>query len=125
MTAIIDDTLDGLLSRWHQWQSATVTRGWNRQALVVGSYRTSRQYDDQNGALDAHLDAIQMQAVEFAVQQMADPHKAAIYCLARALTLGVSVFMSPRLPVDAAERAVVVSDARGMLTRRLQSAGVM
>ena len=125
MIAVVDDTLDGLLSRWHQWQSAAVTRGWNRQALVVGGYRTSRQYDDQNGALDAHLDSIQMQAVEFAVQQMADPYKAAIYCLARALTVGVSVFTSPRLPVDSMERAVVVSDARGMLTRRLQSAGVM
>ena len=125
MTVESDQILDGLLCRWHQWQSTALGRGWHRVALVVGEYRTSRQYDDANGALDDHLDSIQMRAVEFAVQQMADPHRAAIYCLARALTLGIWVFTSPRLPADATDRAVVVADARDMLTRRLQSAGVM
>ena len=125
MTVESDETLDGLLCRWHQWQGTSIGKGWHRTALVVGEYRTSRQYDDANGALDDHLDTIQMRAVEIAVQQMMDPYKAAIYCLARALTVGCSVFMSPRLPVDADDRAAIVCDARAMLTRRLQSAGVM
>ena len=37
--------LDDILARWHRWQSAHVGRGWNRRALVVGEYLTSRQYD--------------------------------------------------------------------------------
>lgn len=117
--------LEDLLVRWHQWQPPTVGRGWNSRALVCGDYRTSRQYDDANGALDAGLEKIQMQAVEFAVTQMVDPHRTAIYCLARALTVGAKVFTSPRLPPSPAAREIVVAEARGMLIRRLQSAGVL
>ena len=120
-----DATLDDLLSRWHVWQWSNVGRGFNRKALVAGDYRCSRQYDDQNGALDARIDHIQMQAVEFAVGQMVDPYRAAIYMQARALHLGVAVFTSPRLPSDPQDRAAIVSVARQLLTTRLQSAGVM
>jgi hypothetical protein len=91
----------------------------------VGEYRCSRQYDDQNGALDASLDNLQMQAVEFAVRQMADPYRSAIYVLARALYSGTAVFTSPRVPDDPVQRGLIVTNARHMLTVRLQSAGVM
>jgi hypothetical protein len=117
--------LDDLLARWHRWQSAHVGRGFNRRALVVGEYVTSRQYDDTNGALDDRLDNMQMRAVEFAVGQMVEPYKAAIYANARALHCGVTVFSSPRLPPDPCERMLVVAGARQILTARLQSAGVM
>jgi hypothetical protein len=85
----------------------------------------SRQYDDTNGQLDADLDKSEMHAVEFAVTQMVDPYKAAIYAQARALVVGVSVFSSPRLPLDRAERDAVVAEARRMLVVRLRAAGVM
>ncbi len=117
--------LDDLLIRWHQWHPPTVGRGWNTKALVAGEYPTSRQYDDANGALDAGLEKIRVQAVDFAVTQMTDPHRTAIYCLARALTVGARVFTSPRLPSSPAEREIVVTEARGMLIRRLKSAGVL
>lgn len=121
LSAVLDD----LLARWHRWQSDHVGRGYNRRALVVGEYVTSRQYDDSNGALDDRLDNMQMRAVEFAVGQMVDPYKAAIYAQARALHVGVAVFNSPRLPVDPCERMLIVAGARQILTARLQSAGVM
>jgi hypothetical protein len=117
--------LDDLLCRWHVWQWCNVGRGFNRRSLVAGDYRGSRQYDDENGALDARLDHLQMQAVEFAVGQMVEPYKAAIYAQARALHLGVSVFTSPRLPADPGERRGIVISARHILVERLQSAGVM
>ena len=120
-----DAHLDSLLCAWHQWQRASTARGWNSRALVCGDYRVSRQHDDSNGALDAELEHRTMKAVDFNVCQMLDPHKAAIYAQARALVSGAGVWSSPRLPVDAKARAVIVIAARGILTRRLQSAGVM
>lgn len=117
--------LDSLLCAWHQWQRASTSRGWNSRALVCGDYPTSRQHDDTNGALDADLEHRTMKQVDFQVCQMQDPYKAAVYANARALVAGVSVWSSPRLPLDRVERAVVVSDARAILTRRLQSVGVL
>ena len=122
----IEAELDELLCRWHAWSQAdSVGSGYNRRALVCGDYRISRQYDDANGQLDADLDKRQCHAVEFAVRQMADPWRCAIYCIARALYSGASVWGHSRLPADAAERARITTEARAELTRRLQSAGVM
>lgn len=119
-------TLDDLLTRWHSWQQRdTVGKGFNRRALVCGDYRASRQYDDQNGALDDSIESDIMRTVDFQVQQMKDPHRAAIYALARALAVGARVWTSPRLPQDRMERIACIAMARTLLTNRLRSAGVM
>lgn len=118
--------LDSLLSRWHHWQGGhKATRGFKSKALVVGDYQVSRQYDDLSGALDDDLENATMRKVEFEVSEMKDPHRAAIYCLARALCIGVAVFASPRLPTDPRERADVVAKARVLISARLVGAGVM
>lgn len=118
--------LDEILCRWHAWQQRdTVGRGYNRRALVCGDYRISRQYDDENGALDDSIESDIMRTVDFQVQQMKDPHRAAIYALARALVVGARVWTSPRLPQDRMERIECVAMARTLLTNRLRSAGVM
>lgn len=121
----IAEQLDGLLAQWHQWQRQATTRGFNSRALVCGEYRTSRQYDDANGALDSDLEHRTMKQVDFQVLQMLDPYKAAIYANARALASGAMVWSSPRLPQDPAERQAVVIQARGILVRRLQGVGVL
>ncbi len=118
--------LDDLLTRWHQWGGQhSQTRGFAPKALVCGDYRTSRQWDDQNGALDDDIDDQIMRAVDFNVREMPEPHRSAIYCVARALTVGAAVFNHPRLPQDRAERMAVIEEARRRLTARLQTAGVM
>lgn len=117
--------LDSLLAEWHQWQRILPVRGFPTRSLVTGEHVTSRQYDDFNGALDAALEQRTMKAVDFQVSQMAEPHKSAIYANARALAVGAAVFSSPRLPIDRAERRIVISEARSMLIRLLQSAGVL
>lgn len=118
--------LDSLLCEWHQWAQATRhVIGFNRRSLVAGDYRTSRQYDDANGALDDALDDFRMRQVDFEVTQMADPRRSAIYANARALVLGVVVFMHPRLPSDRVQREQVINEARAELVRRLVSAGVL
>lgn len=120
------DALESILCRWHQWQQADrVGRGFNRRSLVFGDYRVSRQYDDENSALDAGIEHDTMKAVDFQVTEMKDPHRAAIYCLAQALTVGVAVFTSPRLPWDKEERAAVVAQARKIITGKLMAAGVL
>lgn len=126
MTEKIDASLDDILSRWHHWASnRLMVRGYASRALVCGNYKVSRQYDDQNGALDGDIEADQMKAVDFQVSEMVDPYRSAIHCHARNLYLGVTVWGSPRLPDDAESRAWIVAKAREMLQRRLTLAGVL
>ena len=118
--------LDDLLGRWHRWcAGATVGRGYADRSLVCGDYRTSRQYDDHNGALDDELERSTMRSVNFQIGEMRDPHRSAIHAQARAISMGVRVWSSPRLPADPDARALIVTEARAMLIGRLVAAGVM
>lgn len=126
LTADEDQILDDLLSRWHHWAAqAKGVKAWAPKALVCGEFRISRQYDDVNGALDDDIEDERMRAVDFQVTEMADPWRSAIYALARNLCTGLAVWSSPRLPVDPACRAAVVTEARVRLAQRLVVAGVM
>ena len=118
--------LDDLLIRWHHaCQHYRHTRGFNARSAGMDGYRCSRQYDDTNGALDQHLEASQIEAVDFEVSQLTEPSRSAIHADARNLSTGIAVFSSPRLPTDPQKRQEVILVARVMLTARLQSAGVM
>lgn len=118
--------LDDLLSRWHQWQQGErVARGYAPKALVVGNFRSSRQYDDANGQLDADLEHRTMRVLDHQVREMAEPWRAALYADARACMLGIAVFTSPRLPADRQERERIVQQARRQLAARLSVVGVM
>lgn len=117
--------LDDILSRWHHhckhfspvavcgadpmFRNAVSPKGWDTTADIA----------------DDTVNSAQMKAVDFHVSEMQDPHRAAIHVLARNCYTGHSVWMSPRLPSDKEERAVVVMEARNMLTRRLMTAGVI
>ena len=124
-----DDTaqiLDDLLIRWHHaCQHYRQTKGYASRSAGMGQYRSSRQYDDTNGALDEHLESARVKAVDFEVSEMHDPHKSAIHANARALVSGSRVWSSPRLPTDAKERGELITAARMLLVARLHSAGVM
>jgi hypothetical protein len=116
--------LDDLLSRWHHWQTKSHDgRAFNSRALVCGEYRTSRQYDDTNGALDDDLEAHTMRQIDFEVRELGDPWRSAVYALARSLCVGAAVFHSPRIPPE--QRAAITAEARERLTARLISAGVI
>lgn len=121
-------TLDDLLSRWHSWQhAAKVGRGHADRSLVCGDrYRPSRQYDDENGALDDALDARRSQAVEVAVRALDEPYRPAIYCNARDIATGRRFeCLHPSMPSDPLERFQITGIARVLLVKRLASAGVM
>jgi hypothetical protein len=126
MTESQSAALDDLLSRWHAWQQgAKASRGFAPKALVCGEYRTSRQYDDGNGALDSDLEALRSRQVDHEVRQMAEPHRTAVYCEARNLSTGYAVWSSPRLPRHAVERESVVVAARQIICGRLVASGLI
>ena len=122
-----DHIVDDLLIRWHQWQRIPRPRGHAHRSTVVGEYQSRSEFsnDDEAGALDDALENRRMMAVDFEVREIHEPHRSAIYVLARALTHGVMVFLSPRLPADKAHRDAVLTEAKAIATRRFQSAGLL
>lgn len=114
------EALDDLLSRWHQWQHADrVASGHNSSGTGFQDYRTSRQYDDENGALDAAIENSIMATVQACVDAMAPELRPACYMMARNCAIGVAVFRCR--PISQA----LQDKARAELLRRLLSAGVI
>jgi hypothetical protein len=121
-----DAILDDLLIRWWNWRAPIQpARGHGRTALGFEGYRTSRQYDDENGALDDEVEAAIMKGVGDEIDRLDSMHRTAVYCQARALTLGVLVFTNPRLPRPGAELDALLMLARTSLVQRLLTAGLM
>lgn len=126
MTNETEAILDDLLCRWAQWcRPVNVGRGFGSRALVCGQYRASRQYDDQNGALDSDLEHFAMSQVDYEISQIPQPENTALHAEGRRLVVGVDVYLSPRLPVDPVKRKELTGRARGLLVARLGNAGVM
>lgn len=118
--------LDDLLCRWWQWKAPIQpSKGHRSTAAGFQSFRVTRQYDDQNGALYDDEEQEIMRAVEREVNFLETHHRTVIYVMARALYVGALAFTSPRLPSDKAERERAVRQARGCLAARLISAGLM
>lgn len=125
--------LDDLLSRWHHWMKEKPLNGIDR--LDDPAFRETQNrsgWDSADDIIDAELNATTMQAIDFHVSGdgrgqggMPEPYRAAIYCIARNCYTGRKVWLSPRLPRDADERAVLLLESRNMLTQRLIRAGVM
>lgn len=125
-TQTTEASLDALLVIWHTWASSEqVGQGYPSEAPGCKLYRTSRQYDTDNGALDGEVDATLGAAVDALVSQMIDPYRTAIHMNARNLKTRVHVWSSGRLPFDPVARAKIVADARTQIMRKLQSAGLM
>ena len=124
---MVDDSdaiLDDLLIRWHQWrQGYRAARGFSSHSLGTGDYVTSRQYDDENGALDQAIEERIMRQVEHEIGELPLLEQCALQTQARALVVGCSVFTSPRLPADREARETLVQQARLALLRRLLAAG--
>ena len=126
MKADGEQIIDDLLCRWAQWlRPLASSHGYAAVAAGCAGYRTSRQYDDQNGALDESIDHVVMKQVDHEIAQIAQPWCIALHCEARRLVLGVDVFKSPRLPNDREARMAIIAQARSMLSKRLTTAGVI
>lgn len=120
-----DELLNDLLSRWFRFATSTPpVTGFPKQNASCKLYRASRQYDDQNGALDSDSESSIMEAVDGAIELMEQPWRTAVEFNARNLALGWAVWRSPRLPQSDIERAHLVMHARAKLLILLESRGV-
>lgn len=121
-----DLVLNDLLSRWHAWASDWRTAlGFPTEAAFAHQYRTSRQHDDGNGALDQDVDNIVMAGVDGCINAIEQPWRNALQINARNLHTGVAVWRSPRLPKDELARALLVSDARALLLKELRARALL
>ena len=126
-----NDIVDGLLREWHQWQkgySAVPVCG--SDPMFRNAKSSGRHWDSTADVLDTELHGSTMETIDCQVQELPDvpqikPYRSAIYAIARNLHAGCNVWLSPRLPQDSEQRAVVIMEARNMLVRRLMNSGVM
>lgn len=122
----VNQALNDLLTRWHQWSSSyTFGKGYPSVDSACRSSKTSRQYDDTNGALDAAVENKIMEAFDAVVWTVQQPYLTALQFQARNFCTGRQVWTSPRLPVDEMERSVLMMEARNILLRALARSGVM
>jgi len=117
--------LDDLLSRWHQWGRAYKASQQTPRDPIFRDAKSSRGYDTTDEIIEDELMGSTLETIDFQVSEMQDPHRSAIYVMARNLSTGRSVWMSPRLPQDPLERATIVAEARNILTKKLMNCGVM
>lgn len=117
--------LDDLLARYHGWARSYKANQQVAQDPVFRHARSGRSWDSTADVIEDELMGSTMEAIDFHISEMSDPHRTAIYFLARNLYTGRSVWLSKRLPADPVERCIVVAEARNQLTRRLMNAGVM
>jgi hypothetical protein len=117
--------ISDLLSQWHAWSSGhAMVYGFPTVNSSCRQSRSSRQYDDANGGLDAHIDHVLMEAVDSVIDAIAEPWRTALSVQARNLNTGRQVWSSPRLPVCPLRRGEMLELARkkfceGLLRRNL------
>lgn len=117
--------LEDILARWHshcKGYSAVPVCGADP---MFRNAKSRSGWDSADDVMDAQINAKIMKAVDFQVGEMKEPHRSAVYELARNLHSGVSVWKSPRLPRDPLERGVIVVEARQQITKRLMAAGII
>jgi len=122
----LNQVLNDLLARWHHWSSSySFGKGYPSVDSACRYSRTSRQYDDENGALDSAVDNKIMEAFDAAVWTIPQPYLTAIQFQARNFHTRAQVWNSPRLPKNEVERSVLLMEARNKLMRALARSGVM
>jgi len=105
-----------LLMLWWRHESQwSPVQGYPVECPSTAGYRASRQYDDANSAQETDARGKLAASVGHAVQAIEEPYRSCLYMLARNRATGVSVWRSPRVPVDATERARMVARALDML----------
>jgi hypothetical protein len=121
----LEASLDHFLMLMHRYGSADqVGRGYPSRAAGTEQYRPSRQYDNENGAMDGDVDHTIAASVCRIVDAMTDPHRTSLRIEARNLVTGVKAWSSARLPLCPVERSIVRTEARNRLWRALIAAGI-
>ena len=118
--------LDDLLRAWHAHCKGYSPIPVAGADPMFRNAKAGRGYDTTAEIIEDELHGSTMETIDFQVDQMQDPHRAAIHELARNLHTQQSVWKHPRLQkLDEWERARVIDQARSQITKRLVSAGVI
>lgn len=126
MKSEMDTLLDSLLADWYKWcKHYRFGKGYPSSDVACRQSRTSRQYDDQNGALDGALDDSVMEAFDAAMDRVEQPWRTALSFSAKNMHVRVAVWTSPRLPTDRLELGLLMAQARVKLLRELELNGVI
>lgn len=126
----INQALNDLLRQWHgHCRGYSMGKGYPSTDSACRYSRTSRQYDYENGAMDAAVDSKIMEAFDAVMWTMPNTEKqpflAALQNQARNLWTGKQVWSSYRLPADPMARGAILMDARKMLMKGLARSGVL
>lgn len=117
---VLAEHVSSLLAQWHAWSAGhALVHGYPTVNSTCRGSKSSRQYDDANGGLDAHIDHVLMEAVDGVIDALQDPWKAALSVQARNLSTGAQVWNSPRLPVCPVRRCDLLVAARKMFVMGL------
>jgi hypothetical protein len=123
---VLHEHLNSLLAQWHGWcASQKEVDGYKKQSAAFLDALTSRQYDDANGALDAHVDVVLMEAVDAVIDRIIDPWRTALAIQARNLWTGKAVWNSPRLPSCQMARTQILVEARKKFVDALATASLL
>lgn len=121
----LDASLDHFLALMHRASSSYhLGQGYPSRAAGTDQYRSSRQYDGENGAMDGEADHAIGVAVSRLVDSMADPHRTCLRIEARNIQTGIKAWTSARLPLCPVERSIIRTEARNRLWRLLISSGI-
>jgi hypothetical protein len=124
LDALQQEQVTHWLSAWHAWSSSSdrAANGYAGVSAGFGMHRTSRQYDDANGAMDLAADIAEARAVDGVIQRMADPWRTALHVEARNTHAPARVWMSIRLMHEDVKK--VTQEARSMLWRDMERANL-
>ena len=105
-----------LLVLWHRISQAGALRplGFPAECPSTRGYQASRQYDDQNGAMETDERGGIARMVQKVVDGIAEPHRTALYVLARNRATGSQVWASARIPGDKDEVLRITGEAVAM-----------
>lgn len=122
----LDTLLNDLLAKWHRHCAGySFGRGYPTTDVTCRQARTSKQYDYENGAMDANVDNAIMEAFDAAMDKVDQPWRTALSFQARNLHTGSNVWSSPRLPSSVQERVVLLMEARNKLMLVLARDGIL
>jgi hypothetical protein len=100
-----DESLISLLVLWWRVESEwSPVEGYPAECPSCAGYRTSRQYDDANGAGEIDARGRTARHVGEVVDRIPEPWRTVLYMLARNRATGVDVWISPRIDQQQSER---------------------
>ena len=113
------DPIELLMLWWRHERTWNPVQGYPSECPSMKDYRTSRQYDSENGAFDVDATGRLVSHIAAVVHSIEEPRRTALYFVARNHATGSDVWRSARLPADPNALASLVSEALNEFMERV------